>query len=548
MTTCKECGTQVLDNVEVCPNCGASTAQGTGDVGSYETTRLDENLTASSAPDLTPSELGHGADAESDDADVTRAAYVADASTSASLQTPPPHPATAGATRRGGSSTMTKALIIAGFAVIAAIGLIVWQVTANRARAANFTPEDMALFAESLPPEVRATLATDEARRKEFAKTLREMLALGEEARSAGVDQRPEVKRMLQVMRAYVLASMHEAKQREANPNAPPTQSITEQEVEAYLKEAGKDQELTQAVEDLKKAEVVPPNIPNEEFKKQMARFFVGERKAIAAGLDKDRKAQMQLQLQQANLLWRVHAKDLAKQFEPTEQEINDYLAKHPEIAQAEEKRKADDAQARGKAEEVLKRARGGEDFGALAKEFSTDPGSKEQGGDLGWVARGKTVKPFEDAAFALKDNEISEIVESPFGFHIIKVEGHRTQPAGEGDPGGEQVKTRHILIEKGGDPMAAMMGGPTLPPREQAKQALSQEKQEKYVEEVLKRTKVKVADEYAVKAPETPPRPNMPFGNPQQGGGDAPAAPGGAPEGGGGAPPSAPEPNTKKK
>ncbi|HEV2706075.1 MAG TPA: peptidylprolyl isomerase, partial [Pyrinomonadaceae bacterium] len=460
MITCKECGSQVLDNVEVCPNCGASMAQSTGDAESYDTTRLDENVAASAAPDLTPSELGRSADAEADAAEAARAASVADASTSASLTTPVAPAATGAATaRRGGGSTMTKALVIAGFAVLAAIGLIVWQVSANRARAANFTPEDMSLFAESLPPEVRATLAKDEARRKEFAKTLREMLALGEEARNAGVDDRPEVKRMLQVMRAYVLASMHEAKQREGNPNAAPTQSVTDQEVEAYMKQPGKDQELTQAVEDLKKAEMLPPNIPNEEFKKQMARFFVGERKAIEAGLDKDRKTQMQLQLQQANLLWRVHAKDLAKQFEPTDKEIDEYLAKHPEIMQADEKRKADDAQARGKAEEVLKRARGGEDFGALAKEFSSDPGSKEQGGDLGWVARGKTVKPFEDAAFALKDNEISDVVESPFGFHIIKVEGHRTQPAAEGDPGGEQVKTRHILIEKGGDPMAGLMG-----------------------------------------------------------------------------------------
>ncbi|HEX8852039.1 MAG TPA: peptidylprolyl isomerase [Pyrinomonadaceae bacterium] len=440
---------------------------------------------------------------------------------------------------------MTTALVIAGIAVVAAIALIVWQISANRDRAPNFTAEHMSLFAESLPPEVRATLAKDEARRKEFAKTLREMLALGEEARSAGVADRPEVKRMLQVMRAYVLASMHEAKQREASPGAPPAQSVTDQEVEAYLKEAGKDQELTQAVEDLKKAEVVPPNIPSDEFKKQMARFFVGERKAIAAGIDKDRKTQMQLQLQQANLLWRVHAKDLAKQFEPTDKEIDEYLAKHPEIAQAEEQRKAGEAEARGKAEDVLKRARGGEDFSALAKEFSSDPGSKAQGGDLGWVARGKTVKPFEDAAFALKDNEISDIVESPFGFHIIKVEGHRTQPAAEGDPGGEQVKTRHILIEKPGDAMAAMgMGGPTPSPREQAKQALSQEKQEKYVEEVLKRTKVKVADEYAVKQPEMPQRPNLPFGDPQ--GGDGAGAPGGAPEPGAGAPAPA-EPGAKQ-
>ncbi|HEV2706395.1 MAG TPA: hypothetical protein VGV59_10755, partial [Pyrinomonadaceae bacterium] len=78
------------------------------------------------------------------------------------------------------------------------------------------------------------------------------------------------------------------------------------------------------------------------------------------------------------------------------------------------------------------------------------------------------------------------------------------------------------------------------------AKQALSQEKQEKYVEEVLKRTKVKVADEYAVKQPEMPQRPNLQLGDPQ--GADTTPAPGGAPEGDGGASPSSAEPRGKQQ
>lgn len=74
------------------------------------------------------------------------------------------------------------------------------------------------------------------------------------------------------------------------------------------------------------------------------------------------------------------------------------------------------------KAEEVLQRLRKGENFAELAKKESEDPGSAQQGGDLGDVRRGVMVKPFEDALFALEKGKLSEPVLTRFGFHIIKV------------------------------------------------------------------------------------------------------------------------------
>jgi peptidyl-prolyl cis-trans isomerase C len=79
-------------------------------------------------------------------------------------------------------------------------------------------------------------------------------------------------------------------------------------------------------------------------------------------------------------------------------------------------------AAALAKATKILKDARGGKDFAALAKEFSQDPGSAAQGGDLGFFAANQMVPPFSDAAFKLKPGSISDVVETQFGYHIIKV------------------------------------------------------------------------------------------------------------------------------
>jgi peptidyl-prolyl cis-trans isomerase D len=86
----------------------------------------------------------------------------------------------------------------------------------------------------------------------------------------------------------------------------------------------------------------------------------------------------------------------------------------------------ADKAAKRIQIDTILMRVRAGEDFADLARQYSEDPGSGAKGGDLGYNARGRMVPEFDDAMFALTPGQISEIVQTQYGFHIIKLEGFR--------------------------------------------------------------------------------------------------------------------------
>jgi parvulin-like peptidyl-prolyl isomerase len=210
-----------------------------------------------------------------------------------------------------------------------------------------------------------------------------------------------------------------------------------------------------------------------------------------------------------------------------TDEEVDAYLKQHPEL---------DIKQQKTKAEEVLQRVRAGEDFAKLAKEFSTDPGSKEKGGDLGWFGAGSMVPEFEKAAFALKPGEVSELVETKFGYHIIKVDERKTETK-DGKPE-DQVHARHILIGEAADEAA----NPFAPPqsgRDKARAAVEKEKQEKILDEIVKRSHVTVAENFQVKMPEQTQQPALPPGFPS---GDPHAQP---VEPGGSAPPK-PAPENK--
>jgi parvulin-like peptidyl-prolyl isomerase len=388
-------------------------------------------------------------------------------------------------------NSTTKAWIAAAVGIVFSAGLIVWQVRATHAAAINLTSEDMSLIVADQSPDMRRRLASDDGARREFASGVREMLALAEEARSKGYANRPEVKRQLDLARAFIISQSYAQSQASAPP-------ISEADVDAFFKESANEEKLKAFIGDLRARNPTFANqeIPEEqvkEIRRQLGQVLIGERRGVAAGIDQQRKVQLQILMQQARTLGTMYAEEaLVKTLKATQPEIDAYMREHPEeqvharhilIAIKSPDMPSEDAlekpQARAKAEEVFKRLKAGEDFATLAKEYSSDPGSKENGGDLGWFGHGKMVPEFEKAAFTLQPGQVSDIIESQFGFHIIKVEGRRNGDA------------------------------------QQAAQEVEQEKGRKLIEEIVKRQggHITVAENFAVQAP--PPQqmqPQFPF------------------------------------
>lgn len=423
----------------------------------------------------------------------------------------------------------TKAWIAAGVAIVFALGLIVWQVKARRSESLNLSAEDVALIAEDQSPQFRSRLASDEAARKEFAKDLKQLLAVAEEARAKGLANKPDMKRQLDLVRSVVIAENYFKSQGGGTPSP----NISEQEVDELFKQPANQAKFDQFINDAKakNPQLASQEIPEEQLKqvkRQLGQVLIGEQRGLAAGIDKQRPVDLQIKLEQSRILASTYAQEqLADKMKATDEEVDAYLKQHPEL---------DIKQQKSKAEEVLKRVRAGEDFAKLAQEFSTDSGSKEKGGDLGWFAAGAMVPEFEKAAFALKPGEVSELVETKFGYHIIKVDERKTETK-DGKPE-EQVHARHILIGEAADEAA----NPFAPPqtgREKARAAVEKEKQEKILEEIVKRSHVTVADNFQVKMPEQTQQPGLPPGFQQADPHAQPVEPGGS---------AAPKPAPEKK
>jgi PPIC-type PPIASE domain len=361
------------------------------------------------------------------------------------------------------------------------------------------TAADLTMIAEDQAPQLRTRLASDAEARKEFVKNVRELLAVAAEAQANGISERPVIKRQLDTMFSVVIAEAY-FKSLPGNGGAPATPNVSDAEIETFFKQSGNEGRLDQFVKDAqeKSTQLLLGQIPAaqlKQVKQQLGQVLIGSQRGVQAGLDQQRSVQLQILMEQGRVLATAYAEEqLIPRMKASDEEIDAYIKQHPEF---------DTTWLRFRADEVRQRALAGEDFAKLAQEFSSDPGSKETGGDLGWFGLGVMVPEFETAAFALRPGEISDVVETKFGFHIIKSEGNRRR----GTHGNltREVHARHILISWGA---GTDMAGPIKAPREQVREAIEQEKQKQVIGEIVARSHVTVSSDFQLDAPPVNPPP----------------------------------------
>jgi len=435
--------------------------------------------------------------------------------------------------------------------VILAIGagLVVWKKKVGGQSSESFNeitrPEIEALLADVAKnnPMVLKRLASDPKMKKDQIENLKQLLAFASQAQREGLTADPMTRQELANIKAEILAVNYDREMNQDKGPMPPFGFITEDMINAFwaderTPESGKgwfsgmmEKIGLGAPEELRSHEaefadfletkiaVLKASSPemkdreiSDEEKKQARDIFAKTRiygaeyrqKLNAGELAPEfvLKANLQVKLQQAQYLAKLYSDNRAKtEKKVTDEDIAKYISEHPEL---------DPAEKRKKAQEILDRAKAGEDFVALANEFTQDPGNNGpdgtlQGGIYKDVPKGRMVVPFEEGALKLEEGQVNpELVESDFGYHIIKLErklGPSPNKDANKDPKAGETDTydvRHILISTGyKDPE-----NPTareMPVKDYVRNKLESDKEKKLVEDLVAANNIRVPDDFTI-------------------------------------------------
>ncbi len=401
-------------------------------------------------------------------------------------------------------------------------GLVVWKnKVGGHTSAASFNSISKAeiemLLADVAKsnPAILKRLNEDPEMKKNQLENLKQLLAFASQAQRDNLGTDVTGKQELDNIKSEIIAVNYD---REINKDKGPMPAfgfISEDQVKAYWENQnpvdGRTHEqefndfLNAKIEVMKQGNPEMNREITEEEKTQARDVFAKiriykaeyEAKLAAGELDKVfiDKVNLQIKLQQAQFLARLYSEKIADKMKVTDEEIAAYIASKPEI---------DPAQKRAKAQGILDRAKAGEDFAALANEFTEDPGNKgpdgvAQGGIYKDVPKGRMVAPFEAAAIALEPGQVSpELVETDFGFHIIKLERKLEKKGGATD---ETYDARHILISTAVKDPTNPMGRDT-PVKEFAKAELEKEKEKKLLDEIVASNNIQVPADFDVPQP----------------------------------------------
>ncbi|MFN2393011.1 MAG: peptidylprolyl isomerase [Pyrinomonadaceae bacterium] len=503
MKKCPKCRTEYADSIEICPNDDTQLEFVNTPIDDFAAS-IEDNFSTSAAGTET-----HNATI------VETPTPVREVKASPALAPP-------AASQSRGMSGLAKGLIVALVVLGLGAGLVYWKTKIGRhsENLNRVTAEEMQILLKDANPMQLKALAESPEQKKKIAENIKQLLAVASQARKEGFTDDPNVRQELENIRSVITATLYDKKINEGKGEMPPFGFISEDRVKefwgekeveqnfisrlfgkgdkrsheiefqkfldskiAIAKESGrfpKDKELTE--EEIKQAK--------DDFAKIKIYEEEAKEKSKELGGEFNRELELQIKLQQAQFIAGNYAqKVLAEKVKVNDEDVKKHIAEHPELDPKEKK---------AQAEQILSRAKAGEDFAKLAGEFSQDPGSKNEGGLYKDVPKGRMMPEFEQAALGLEPGKIAEdLVETSYGYHIIKLE-----KKGEGkDQAGQPAETydvRHILItttvKDPNNPMAREM-----PVSEMVKAQLEEEKQKQVLDEIVANNPVEVAEDFTV-------------------------------------------------
>ncbi|HXG86150.1 MAG TPA: peptidylprolyl isomerase [Pyrinomonadaceae bacterium] len=419
--------------------------------------------------------------------------------------------AAAASSRSAGMSALTKSLIVLLVILGLGAGLVFWKTkfgSHGDEALTRITKEDMAiLLKDANPMQIKQIAGSPEAKKK-IAENLKQLLAVASQARKEGIANEPNVKLELENIRTVLTATIYDQKINGDKGPMPPFGYITEEQVNTFLSDANHEAEFKEFLDSKlalakesgkfpKDKELTEDEIKQAKNDYAKIRIYEAEAKAKSGELGEEfkRELELQIKLQQAQFLAGQYAqKNLVEKVKVTDEDVQKYIAEHPGL---------DPKEKRATADGILKRALEGEDFAKLANEFSQDPGNKSpdgepQGGIYKDVTKGKMMPAFEEAALALAPGEVADrLVETPYGYHIVKLERKGEGTGADGKPA-ETYDVRHILIttttKDPTNPMAREM-----PVAEMVRQTLETEKQKKVLDEIVANNPIEVAEDFEI-------------------------------------------------
>ncbi|MFN0141571.1 MAG: peptidylprolyl isomerase [Pyrinomonadaceae bacterium] len=398
-------------------------------------------------------------------------------------------------------------ILIALFTCILIAGAVIFgQVSVNSSFNSISRDEIEMLLADvakTNPMAIKRLVEDPENLRRQI-NALKEMLAFASQAKREGLADEPQNKQELENIRIEVTAVIYDRELNKDKGPMPPFGFISDQQIATFWDDKTRDNEF----EDFLNAKIMILRAGNPDMKdrdiskdeKAQARDIFAktkiyenefEQKAKAGELSQEfiDKIILQVKLQQASFLTRLYADKAAHKTIATDEEIAQFIAEHPEFDLSTKK---------ATAQKVLDRAKAGENFAALANEFSDDPGNRSSKGRLRGgiyfnVPKGRMVSKFESAALALKPGQVaSELVETDFGYHIIKLERKRITKSKL------TYDVRHILISTGyKDPSDA--NARELPLEDYVQNKLEEEKQKLLVQRLVVENNITVAEDFSI-------------------------------------------------